>query len=112
MDDKPTIEPREMIVFGVKISTRYGDFYEFFQMLEFIKEAREKNLAHLISEMFYDSNSCLCDIIIKKEFEDMKNDRAHPLKFIGLKYLSQFEWDNDTYHSIRSQQLEQQGQGE
>ena len=63
------VTPATIVAFGIPIQSRYGKAREIVEMLEFAKLAAESGIAGYVSSVFYDSNSCCCEIELNEGAE-------------------------------------------
>ncbi len=85
-----------MSAFGIEICTRHGRAHELAEMILFARAAAVENVHHLVKNVFYDSNACLCSFEYSTDLQ--LGDPEERLLFnAALKTIGQFEWFGSCY---------------
>lgn len=83
------IVPGCLVVWGVKIQSRYGKVSEVAEMINFVDGIKMAGFVHLITEVFYDSQAQCCQYTLAEGAED-DIDGLNMIEAIGNTTLAQY----------------------
>ncbi|WP_397574047.1 hypothetical protein [Silanimonas sp.] len=89
------VEPFSLVAFGIPLSSRYGKAGELVDMLQFAEMATRDGVASLVTELFYDSKACVCEV---KLVDWASAEGKASVIRVGEQTISQFTVDGDIYH--------------
>lgn len=91
------VSPNSFTAFGIEISSRYGKANEIIEMINFSRLAAQRDVAHYVKSMFYDSKANICTFELVdsvKVFDPV----ATSLKQAAFETVSQFDWFDSVEH--------------
>jgi len=91
------VEPANLSVFRILVSSRYGKTRELIEMMRFAEAAAGAAVAHHVKSLFYDSAAGLCTIDVDVAVTRYSEVEDEILR-IAKQTLSQFNWHDGIEH--------------
>lgn len=86
-----------LTAFGIRLSSRHARASEMIEMIAFAQLAALQSANHLVSEVYYDSNSQCCYFTLSPDVNPHGDD-GERIKSCALRSISQFDWDGMAEH--------------